>query len=160
MRSKVKFKGFVTRFITIHLIIYIICLLICLFVTDYKQAISLDEIFSQIFREIDTTQLFMIPLIQIIRSFLIAAVIYPFHSVIIHENYGWIKLFLLLFVLTGPAASIIGIGSLEGYLYTFLGISSPIMGLAQIAVVKLFTSFIFVKWMKKSLSKTRFYGRY
>jgi hypothetical protein len=102
----------------------------------------------------------MIPLIQIIRSFLIAAVIYPFHSVIIHENYGWIKLFLLLFILTGPAASIIGIGSLEGYLYTFLGISSPIMGLAQIAVVKLFTSFIFVKWMKKSLSKTRFYGRY
>ncbi len=160
MRSRVKFKGFVTRFITIYLLIYLLCLLVCLFVTDYQEAISIDEVFSQIFREADTTQLFMVPLIQLIRSFLIAAVIYPFHSIIVYENYGWIKLFFLLFVLTGPAASIIGIGSLEGYLYTFLGISSPIMSLVQIAVVTLITSFIFVKWMKKSLSKSRFYGRY
>ena len=160
MRTRVKFKGFVTRFITIYLLIYLLCLLVCLFVTDYQEAISIDEVFSQIFREIDTTQLFMVPLIQLVRSFIIASVIYPFHSIIVYENYGWIKLFFLLFVLTGPASSIIGIGSLEGYLYTFLGISSPIMSLVQIAVVTLITSFIFVKWMKKSLSKSRFYGRY
>ncbi len=160
MRTKVKFKGFVTRFITVYLIIYILCLLICLFVTDYKAIIEQGEVLSQIFRDIDTSQMFMIPLIQIIRSFLIGAVIYPFHSIIIYENYGWFKLFGVLFVLTGPAASVIGMGSLEGYLYTYLGISSPIMSLLQVAIVLLFTSFLFTKWMKKSLSKTRFYSRY
>lgn len=160
MRTKVKFKGFVTRFVTVHLIIYFLCLLVCLFVTDYKEVIEQGEILSQIFREIDTWQIFMIPLIQIIRSFLIAAVLYPFHSIIIYENYGWFKLFTVLFILTGPAASVVGMGSLEGYLYTYLGLSSPIMSLPQIAIVLLLTSFIFTKWMKKSLSKTRFYSRY
>lgn len=159
MRTKVKFKGFVMRFITIYLAIYLVCLFLFLFVSDYQATIDKNLIFKQIFREMDAIQFLKIPLFQIVRAFLIAAVLYPFHLVIIYEPYGWLKLFGLLFILTGLGSSVIGIGSIEGYLYSHLGLSSPIAGLVQTIIVLFLTSFFFTKWMKSSLRKTKFYGR-
>jgi hypothetical protein len=137
-----------------------LCAIVCLLLSNYQANISGDPILSLIFKDIDTSAILLLPVFQIVRGFVIGLVVYQFHSVIIYEDFGWFKLFMLLFIIGGVGSSIIGLGSIEGYIYSNLGFYSPIMGLFQIFIYQFLTSLIFTKWIKKNVSKTRFYSRY
>ncbi|MDD5492319.1 MAG: hypothetical protein PHV60_06540, partial [bacterium] len=81
---------------------------------------------------------------QIIRGLLLATAIYPFRAVILESRYGWLKLFWLMFVLTGIGAVITGPGSIEGFLYTRFAYN-PLIGLPEITLQMLVFSWLFWK---------------
>ena len=89
------------------------------------------------------------PLVQLIRGALLALAVYSFREVIIGRKYGWLKLFALLFVLTGIGAVITGPGSIEGFLYTRFSFN-PLIGYPEIGLQMLAFSWLFCRWQGKN----------
>lgn len=86
--------------------------------------------------------------VQFLRGALMALAIYPFREVIIIKRFGWLKLFILLFVMTCIGAVITGPGSIEGFLYTKFSFN-PLIGYPEVAVQMFAFSWLFCKWQSR-----------
>ncbi len=159
MRKRVTYKSFAVRYMITHIIVYLLFYFFFLYSTDYSQQVQPGGEWSEIFRQPELSNLFLLFGVQIVRSFLISAALYPFHSIICFEDYSWISLAFLFLILYLPGSPVIGYGTLEGFFYTKLGFIPPIMGPAQIAVREIVIAFIFTRWMKSSIQKSKFYIR-
>lgn len=140
--------AFFYRFIVVHFITYLIFGVVFMLMSNYFEYFAGDEVFSLVMKPSDALSVRLAAPVQIIRGFLLASAIYPFRTVILQERLGWLKLFWLLFVLTGIGAVITGPGSIEGFLYTKFNFN-PFIGVPEISTQMMVFSWIFCKWMRR-----------
>jgi hypothetical protein len=90
----------------------------------------------------------MAALIQLFRGTLLALAVYPFRSAI-SGKHGWLKLFALLWVLTGIGAVITGPGSIEGMIYTRIGMNNILVGFPEITFQMAIFAIFFTAWIRR-----------
>ncbi len=144
--------GFVSRYAVVHTVIYIIIGIFFMVVSDYFEFFAENELLDEIMRPSTDNIVRMAPLIQIFRGSLIGLAIYPFRSNLYEKN-GWLKLFGLIFVLTSVGAVINGPGSIEGILYTRIGLVNPLIGYPEVFFQALILAYLFCKWENKVATK-------
>lgn len=144
------FWGFVRRFTLIHVLTYLIFGLLFLIISNYFAYFASHAILKDYMRPADSIYVRLAVPIQFIRGSLLALALYPFRDIIIKPSYGWLKLFGVLWMLTGIGAVIAGPGSIEGFIYTNLSTGNPLIGLPEITLQMLVFAWLFVKWEKKS----------
>ena len=126
---------------------YLIFGILFMYISNYFDYFAKDEVLSTVMKPADALSVRLAVPAQIIRGFLLALAIYPFRIVIFGKQYGWLRLFWLMFILTSIGAVITGPGSIEGILYTKFNFN-PLIGLTEICLQMLTFSWIFCKWMK------------
>ena len=141
---------FTLRYIVLHTLTYLAFGIIFMLVSQYFEYFKSDPIFDMVMKPSDALTVRIAPLVQVIRGALLAFAIYSFRKVIIGHKWGWLKLFVLLFVLTGIGAVITGPGSIEGFLYTRFSFN-PLIGYPEIALQMLAFSWLFCRWQGKSM---------
>lgn len=146
-----KFLGFSLRLILVHTITYLIFGLVFMYLSSYFDYFSQDEILSQVMRSSEDSRVRMAILFQLLRGFLMAAALYPFRSVFLGGRWNFLKLFVLIFLLTSYCAVVPGPGSIEGFIYTKFKFE-PFIGLPEITLQMLAFSWIFCIW-ERSRSK-------
>lgn len=144
---------FTLRFIVVHTLTYLVFGIIFMLTSQYFEYFKNDPLFSQVMKPSDALSVQLAPLVQLLRGALLALAIYPFRDVIIGRSSGWIKLFILLFVLTSIGAVITGPGSIEGFLYTHFSFN-PIIGYPEIALQMFAFSWLFCRWQGKKATST------
>lgn len=142
--------GFIRRFTLIHVLTYLVFGLLFLWLSDYFAYFQEHELFKEYMRPADSLYVRLAVPIQFIRGSILAIALYPFRETIIQRGFGWLKLFGVLWVLTGIGAVITGPGSIEGFIYTNFGFGNPLIGLPEITLQMLAFSWLFVKWEQKA----------
>ena len=141
--------GFLRRFVTVHVVTYLVFGVFFMAVSQYFDYFKSHDLFKDFMRPADSLIVRLAVVIQIIRGTLLGLAIYSFHSVIVGERFGWLKLFGVMWVLTGIGAVITGPGSIEGFIYTKFGFGNPLIGLPEVTLQMLAFSWIFTRWEKK-----------
>ena len=140
---------FIMRYIALHALTYLAFGIFFMLVSQYFEHFKSDPIFDLVMKPSDALTVRLAPLVQVIRGALLALAIYPFREVIIGRKLGWLKLFVLLFVLTSIGAVITGPGSIEGFLYTRFSFN-PLIGYPEIGLQMLTFSWLFCRWQGKA----------
>jgi hypothetical protein len=138
---------FTLRYIVLHTLTYLAFGIFFMLVSQYFEHFKSDPIFDLVMKPSDALTVRIAPLVQVIRGALLALAIYSFREVIIGRKLGWLKLFALLFILTGIGAVITGPGSIEGFLYTRFSFN-PLMGYPEIGLQMLTFSWLFCRWQE------------
>jgi uncharacterized membrane protein (DUF485 family) len=144
---------FTLRFIVIHTLTYLAFGIFFMLVAGYFEYYKSDPVFDLVMKPSASLSVGLAPLAQVLRGALLAFAIFPFRKVIIGCRLGWLKLFFLLFVLTGIGAVITGPGSIEGFIYTRFSFN-PLIGYPEIALQMLAFSWLFCRWQGKKTAKT------
>ncbi len=147
--NKKDFGKFILRFTLTHVVTYLVFGIIFMLITNYFERFAEHDVMNAVMRPVDSIWVRTAVLFQFLRGGLLALAIYPFRKTILCEKYGWLKLFGLLWVLTGIGAVITGPGSIEGFLYTTLGFGNPLIGLPEITFQMLAFSYLFTRWMNR-----------
>ncbi|MDR1740218.1 MAG: hypothetical protein LBR45_05620, partial [Bacteroidales bacterium] len=93
--------------------------------------------------------------LQIIRGIIMALVLLPFRKVFTEENYGFLKLGLLILGLSVLSTFSAATGSVDGFIYTKLSFTEHISGYFEaILWISLFIGilWIFYKFEKKAIN--------
>jgi hypothetical protein len=88
------------------------------------------------------------PALQIVRGLIIAAVLYPFRSVVFGSPRGWLKLAALLVGLCVLSTSGPTPGSAEGFVYTRLSWIQHLRGLPEVILQNIGTAALLVAWYR------------
>lgn len=150
--------GFLKRFTLIHVLTYLVFGLLFLLISNYFDYFQSHDVLKDFMRPSDSIYVRLAVPIQFLRGLLLALALYPFRDIIIKTHHGWLKLFGVLWFLTGVGAVITGPGSIEGFIYTNLGFGNPLIGLPEITVQMLVFSWLFVKWEQKA-STSKIFSR-
>jgi len=139
---------FTLRFVVVHVVTYTVFGIIFMSFSNYFSFFASDPILNAVMKPANALSVKLAVPAQIIRGALLGLAIYPFRVVVFEKRFGWLKLFWLMFVLTGIGAVITGPGSIEGFLYTKFPFN-PLVGLPEITVQMLAFSWIFCRWQRK-----------
>jgi len=120
-----------------------------LWISSYFDYFAAHALLKDYMRPAESTIVRLAVPIQIIRGAIIGLALYPFNETIIETRNGWLKLFVVLWVLTGIGAVITGPGSIEGFIYTKFGFGNPLIGLPEITLQMLAFSYVFSRWEGK-----------
>ena len=132
MDSKTDTFGiFLWRITAIHLITYFIAGIITMNLFSYEQLFSTGNL-AILMKPLDSPWVALGPGLQIFRGLVFAIVLWPFKSIFLNKEYGWLKLWLLFIGLSilstfGPA-----IGSIDGMIYTTIPIGQQILFLPEL----------------------------
>lgn len=145
---KDKFLTFFWRITASHMVTYFIMGVIAFFLLDYENLFS-GDILRYYMKPTDSQWVAMGPALQVIRGLIFAIVLWPFRTIILKSNGGWIKLWGLLFGMSilstaGPAP-----GSIEGMIYTQIPVMNQIMYLPETILQTGLFSWIVFRWYKK-----------
>ncbi|HHY97680.1 MAG TPA: hypothetical protein GX509_02950 [Firmicutes bacterium] len=99
---------------------------------------------KEIMRTLDSPIVQLAVVFQILRGALLGLAFYHFRAIIPKGPYGWLKLFLALWILTGIGAVITGPGSIEGYIYTKFSFNIAV-GFPEITIQMFAFSYLFVR---------------
>jgi len=139
---------FTWRLISIHTITYFVVGIVAMNVLNYKEVFASGNL-SSFMKPTDAALVALGPGLQIIRGLIFALVLWPFKSVFLSEEYGWLKLWLLFIGLSilstfGPA-----IGSIDGMIYTTIPIKQQILFLPELITQSFLLSISIFYWYKK-----------
>ncbi|MGE5585768.1 MAG: hypothetical protein ACM309_09625 [Bacillota bacterium] len=143
-------SGFLGRFMTVHVLTYLAFGLFFMFTTQYFRVFEEDPLLKLVMRAQDSPIVRLAVVFQVLRGALLGIAFYPFRSVILEDRYGWLKLFMALWILTGIGAVITGPGSIEGYIYTKLRLDIMV-GLPEVTTQMLAFSYLFVRWERRAV---------
>ena len=118
---------FIWRITASHIISYFCAGIFALFVIDYKVWFSEGAI-SSFMLPTDTPIVALGPALQIIRGIVMALILLPLKNVIIEEEYGFLKLWLLILGLSVISTFAAAMGSIDGFIYTNIPIIGQILG--------------------------------
>lgn len=136
---------FLGRFTLTHLLTYVAAGLLFMALSNYAEHFRSAEL-ADFMRPVDDPVVALGIPMQIPRGLLLALAILPFRDVIVGSKHSWLKLWALLWVLTGIGAVITGPGSLEGMIYTRFGLGNPLIGFPEVTVQTMTFSWLLVKW--------------
>lgn len=155
MNKKMKreiFRGFIIRFTIVHVLTYTIFGIFFMLLSGYFDYFASEPLLRQVMKPADALSVRLAAPAQILRGALLALAVYPCRGALCGKRLSWLKLFWLLFVLTGIGAVVTGPGSIEGLLYTKFPFN-PLIGLPEIACQMLAFSWLFSKWQEKAGQK-------
>lgn len=139
---------FVFRFAAVHVLTYTAFGVLFMLLSGYFEYFNADALLGQVMKPSDALSVRLAAPAQLLRGALLALAVYPFREVVIGRRGGWLKLFFLLFVLTGIGSVITGPGSIEGFLYTRFSFN-PLVGYPEVCLQMLVFSFLFCRWQTK-----------
>jgi len=140
-----KFYYYTARFTIVHVLTYMFVGVVFANLQNYKAAfISIEQ--YENYRTLNSAVVRAAPFFQIFRGSFFAVILYPFYETIMKSEYGWVKLFFVIwgFAFIGTVAPIPG--SIEGLIYTDLSLREHLMGFPEVTVQVLMFSWFFVKW--------------
>ncbi|NPV54195.1 MAG: hypothetical protein HPY71_11840 [Firmicutes bacterium] len=146
-------QGFLGRFTVVHVLTYLVFGLFFMVITRYFEYFASDPLLREIMRPQDSAIVRLAVVFQILRGALLGLAFYPFRGVILEPPYGWLKLFMALWILTWIGAVVTGPGSIEGYIYTKFRFDIAV-GLPEITTQMLVFSYLFVRWEQRYSSMT------
>lgn len=146
--TTLKFGTFFWRITSAHMITYFLMGLIAVTALNYKETFDTPPL-SYLMKPVDSPWVAAGPILQILRGLVLAIALWPFRSNIIHAEFGWLKLWLLLFCLcvlstSGPAP-----GSIEGMIYTKIPIVTQLSGYIEVMPQTLLMSLIVYFWYER-----------
>lgn len=141
--------GYLIRFSLIHTITYLLFGVTFMLLSNYFDYFDSHELFRDVMRPTDSIIVRLAVPIQFFRGALLGMALYPFKEIIVGSHRGWLKLFWVLWVLTGIGAVITGPGSIEGFIYTKFGFADPLIGYPEVTLQMLCFSYWFYRWEKK-----------
>jgi len=144
-RSFKAFVSFAIRVIVVHTVTYFVFGMIMSNVFDYGRVFQ-QEIIRDFMRPMESTSVFLGPILQPVRGLLYAIGLWPIRGVILEKKHGWLivwGIFVLFGILGTPAASP---SSMEGVIYSKLPLWYHLMGLPEILLQTLAFSFLLVWW--------------
>ncbi|GIV65698.1 MAG: hypothetical protein AB1457_09760 [Chloroflexota bacterium] len=142
------FLAFAGKVIVVHTVTYFLFGMIMSKVFDYGEIFQ-QEIIRDFMRPIDSTSVFLGPLLQPVRAFLFALGLWPLRKTILEHRRGWLTLwviFVIFGILGTPAAAP---SSLEGVIYSKLPLWYHLLGLPEILLQTLTFSIVLVWWEKR-----------
>lgn len=141
--------GFLGRFTAVHVLTYLVFGHLLMFVTRYFHVFEEDPLLRIVMRTQDSPIVRLAVVFQILRGALLGVAFYTFRSVILEGRYGWLKLFMALWILTEIGAVTTGPGSIEEYIYTKFR-PNIMVGLPEVTTQMLAFSYIFVTRERKA----------
>lgn len=153
--NKEYFK-FIGRITVAHTIAYFCAGIFALIVIDYEEWFSEGAI-STFMLPTDTPIVALGPSLQIIRGLIMGIVLLPFRKEFTAENYGFLKLWLLILGLSVFSTFAAAMGSLDGFIYTNVPILEQILGYPEALLwATLFVGILwaFYTYEKKAINVT------
>lgn len=155
MRHQITEEGHLREFLIftgkvalVHTVTYFVFGLIMSNLFDYGRLFQ-QEIIRDFMRPIDSSSVFLGPLVQPIRGLLFALGLWPIRRTIVENKHGWLILwgiFVIFGILGTPAAAP---SSLEGVIYSKLPLWYHLIGLPEILLQTLAFSLILVWWERR-----------
>jgi hypothetical protein len=145
---KDKFSTFFWRITAAHMVTYFIMGIIAFFLFDYEKLFSSD-ILQYYMKPTDSKWVVIGPALQVIRGLIFAIVLWPFRTIILKSNVGWLKLWGLLLGLSVLSTAGPSPGSIEGMIYTQIPVANQIMYLPETVLQTGLFSWIVFRWYKK-----------
>ncbi len=139
---------FTLRFIAVHVVTYAAFGILFMLISGYFEYFETDPLFNQVMKPSDAISVRLAIPVQIFRGALLALAIYPFREIVVGRRLGWLKLFLLMFVLTSIGSVVTGPGSIEGFLYTRFSFN-PLIGYPEVGLQMFAFSWLFCRWQTK-----------
>ena len=118
---------FIWRITAAHCISYFCAGIFALYAVGYKELFS-EGAMSSFMLPTDTPIVALGPALQIIRGIIMALILLPLRKVIIEGEYGFVKLWLLIWGLSVISTFAAAMGSIDGFIYTNIPIIEQIMG--------------------------------
>ncbi|HAD06246.1 MAG TPA: hypothetical protein DCE76_03720 [Anaerolineaceae bacterium] len=142
------FFVFAGKVIVVHTVTYFLFGMIMSNVFDYGNIFQ-QEIIRDFMRPIESTSVFLGPLLQPVRGLLFALGLWPLRKTIFESKRGWLVLwgiFVIFGILGTPAAAP---SSLEGVIYSKLPLWYHLLGLPEILLQTLTFSIVLVGWERR-----------
>lgn len=142
------FFVFAGKVIVVHTVTYFLFGMIMSNLFDYGNIFQ-QEIIRDFMRPIESTSVFLGPLLQPVRGLLFALGLWPLRKTIFESKRGWLILwgiFVIFGILGTPAAAP---SSLEGVIYSKLPFWYHLLGLPEILLQTLTFSLILVWWERR-----------
>lgn len=138
---------FVWRITASHSIAYFMAGLFALFVMNYDELLGVGAL--AFMRPTDSVWVAAGPGLQVIRGILLSLFLYPFRTIFLDTDYGWIKFWFLSFGLSYFLTFSAAIGSFEGIIYTNFSLKNHLIGIPEVSLyLTLFTVFMW-GWYRK-----------
>ena len=148
MKRTTGFWGFLGRFTLLHVVTYVFFGFVFMYISNYAAAFQTPAL-RDYMRPLDDPILALgIPL-QIPRGALLALALFPFRPVIVAGQWGWLKLWGVMWMLMGIGAVVAAPGTLEGLVYTKFGFGNPFVGLPEITCQMLAFSWLLYVWERR-----------
>lgn len=147
-----EFWGFVGRFTLLHVVTYAVFGILFFNFLHYTEHFASPQM-APLMRPTSSLWVKSAILFQIGRGALLAAVFFPFRRFILESRYGWLKLWLTLFILTGIGAATSGPGSIEGLVYTRLPLKYHLLCLPEVFLQMLMFAWLFARFEAKAAIK-------
>ncbi|NER10427.1 hypothetical protein GWK09_07855 [Muriicola jejuensis] len=115
---------------------------------DYGSVFSSENLVT-FMKPINSPWVALGPGLQIFRGAIFAAVLWPFRTIFLNQERGWLKLWMLFIGLSILATFGPAIGSIDGMIYTTIPISKQLLFLPELVIQSFLLSFLLFYWYKK-----------
>lgn len=151
MRISKHFLTYAGRFALVHVLVYAAIAL--LFLVFQNLLPSTNRVALEFFRPYSIDPIILMG--QAVRGLILAALLYPFYSVLVQQARGWLYLFgalwgLALFGAVEPIP-----GSIEGVIYTETTIVEHLLVLGAGAIQALIFCLLFLRWQHRAEDMAR-----
>ena len=139
---------FILKTTGIHILTYILCGVIFSTMFSYHSLFAMDGV-DVFMKDVGGSSTLLGPLVQVVRGILFGVVLLLFKDTFIGEEYGWLKLWIILSIIgivntPAPAPS-----SIEGVVYTKLPLEFHLKAAPEILIQTLLFSYLLAKPSKK-----------
>jgi hypothetical protein len=138
---------FVWRIASAHTISYFIAGIFALTVLNYDELFNTGSL--SFMRTTDSAWVAAGIGLQLIRGLLMGVILYPFNSIFLNTNKGWVKFWLLTFGLSYILTIGATVGSFEGIVYTNIPLKTHLLGLPEIVLYNTLITVMLWIWYKK-----------
>ncbi len=138
---------FTWRITAAHTITYFIVGLLAMYLLDYKKIFAAGDL-GLFMRPTDSAVVALGPGLQIIRGLIFTLALWPFKSVFLFEEHGWLKLWILFIGLSILSTFGPSMGSIDGMIYTKIPIQQQILFLPELVIQSLLLSFSIFFWYR------------
>jgi hypothetical protein len=147
-KHKMTFGTFFWRVTSSHMISYFIMGIVASILLDYQHTFETPPL-SYFMRPTDSPWIAAGPILQVVRGFIFAVVLWIFKDGFLYKRNGWLKLWGLIVGLsvlstTGPAP-----GSIEGMIYTKIPLIDQLKGYLEVVPQTLLFSVFLFYWYRK-----------
>ena len=148
-KSNSTFGTFAWRITTTHTIAYFIAGMFAVLVMKYDELFGVGAL--SFMRPTDSSWVAAGPGLQILRGLLLSFFLFPFRSIFLESDNGWLKFWSLSFGLSYLLTFAAAIGSFEGFIYTNFPLKFHLLGLPEALIYTTLFTILMWGWYKKPL---------
>lgn len=139
---------FIWRVTAVHVITYFFIGVLSMSAFNYRDFFTSGNL-NSFMKPIDSAWVVLGPGLQLFRGLIFGLVLWPFRSIFLLKEQGWLKLWFLFIGLSilstfGPA-----IGSIDGMIYTTIPIWQQLVFLPELIIQSFLLSYLLHYWYQK-----------